>query len=335
MPTSEAPDPAEIAAAAKRLGGLRAWHTQLKNKVKKECQFASDSPSSTALKNLVALNSQIQNNDDNIEEMFVFCIAFAADEEDSKTFNGLFDSYTSEVANMRQTLLSQISRLEKYLKPAPAPTSTAAAAARPTGANATPTVRVLSDLKPDTLTKEATPEELNEWLEQFRSYYSMSKMSGFELKNQHAFLLSCLDKELKVFLRGELNDSTPVWGATNSCASLLLGKFESFYPKFTRRLHFFGYTQAKGQTFDNFYSVLKQKGAEAALSELKTEELYTFRLLTGCTDVKLREKLMDLKDPTLKDIIAEADRFENAKSNMKTLAGQTGQTTSVSAAVVQ
>ena len=44
---------------------------------------------------------------------------------------------------------------------------------------------------------------------------------------------------------------------------------------------------------------------------------------------------MDLKDPSLKDIIAEADRFENAKSNLKTLAGQTGQTSAAGAAAVQ
>ena len=138
-----------------------------------------------------------------------------------------------------------------------------------------------------------------------------------------------------MFLRGQLNIATPIWGASNSCESLLVEKFESFYPKFTRRLRFFGYSQAKGQTFDNFYAVLKQKGGEAALSDLKTEELYTFRLLTGCTDVKLREKLLDLKDPSLKDILTEADRFENAKSNLKTLVGQTGQSSAAGAAAVQ
>ena len=106
------------------------------------------------------------------------------------------------------------------------------------------------------------------------------------------------------------------------------------YPKFTRRLNFFGYAQSKGQTFDNFLAVLKQKGEQAALSELKTEELYVFRLLTGCTDTKLREKLLDLKDPSLKDIIEEADKFENAKLNLKTLVGQSGQTSAAGAAAV-
>ena len=172
-------------------------------------------------------------------------------------------------------------------------------------------------------------------MEQYRSYYSMSKMDQFRVPDQQAFLLSCLDKELKVFMRGEMNDATPIWGNTNSCSSLLRGKFDSFYPKFTRRLNFFGYAQSKGQTFDNFMAVLKQKGEQAALSELKTEELYVFRLLTGCTDIKLREKLLDLKDPSLKDIIEEADKYENAKLNLKTLVGQSGQTSAAGAAAVQ
>ena len=80
MPITATPTTAEIAAAAKRLGGLRAWHSQLVRKVKKLCQFASTSPNSTTLNNLYALDTQIQKNDDNIEEMFVFCIAFAVDD---------------------------------------------------------------------------------------------------------------------------------------------------------------------------------------------------------------------------------------------------------------
>ena len=231
MSVPGAPDPEEVASAAKRLGGLRAWHTQLRSKVTKECSFASASPSSTALSNLITLNNQIQKNDENIQEMFVFCIAFTDSTAESKTFNDLFNAYTLEVEKMREALLSHITSLEKFLKPpaAAAPTASASASTRPTTGN--PSFRIQTDLKPDILTKEATPEELNEWIEQFKSYYSMSKMDGFKVADQHAFFLACLDKELKVFLRGQLNNATPIWGASNSCQSLLIEKFESFYPK--------------------------------------------------------------------------------------------------------
>ena len=65
----------------------------------------SDSPSSTALKNIVALNTQIQTDDDNMEEMFVFWIAFAGTDAETKSFNDLFAAYTDEVQVKRQSLL--------------------------------------------------------------------------------------------------------------------------------------------------------------------------------------------------------------------------------------
>ena len=158
--------------------------------------------------------------------MFVFCIAFTDSTAESKTFNDLFDAYTLEVEKMREALLSHIASLEKFLRP-PTAAAPAAATARPTSSN--PSFRIQTDLKPNILTKEATPEELNEWIEQFGSYYSMSKMDSFKVADQHAFFLACLDKELKVFMRGQLNNATPIWGASNSCQSLLIEKFESFY----------------------------------------------------------------------------------------------------------
>ena len=45
--------------------------------------------------------------------------------------------------------------------------------------------------------------------------------------------------------------------------------------------------------------------------------------------------MLDLKDPSLKDIVEEADKFENAKLNLKTLVGQSGQTSSAGAAAIQ
>ena len=87
---------------------------------------------------------------------------------------------------MRETLLSTISRLETFLKPPTATTSTSVPTPQSTS---NPTVKIQSDLKPVILTKEANPEELNEWLEQYRSYYSMSKMEQFRVPDQQATLL--------------------------------------------------------------------------------------------------------------------------------------------------
>ena len=115
--------------------------------------------------------------------------------------------------------------------------------------------------------------------------------------DQQAYLFACLDGELKVYLRGRVSDATAIWGL-DGCVEMLEERFRQLYPKFTRRMAFFGYNQAKGQSFADYYAALRQKGDEAVLSGLQTDDLYVFWLIHGCSDEHLREKLTELKDPT-------------------------------------
>jgi hypothetical protein len=82
-------------------------------------------------------------------------------------------------------------------------------------------------------------------------------------------------------------------------------------------LDYFRYLQATGQSFADYVAKLRQKGNEADLADLSVDELYVFRILSGISDMKLKEKLLELKSPSLAALVAEATDFEVARRNLK------------------
>ena len=114
------------------------------------------------------------------------------------------------------------------------------------------TLKVIDSLKPSPLSHDASPVELNNWSEEFKAFYSASKLDQCTVPEQHASLYKCLDLELASLVRLAANSSTPMLGAIDSCFAVLQKKFDKTYPLYVRRLRFFRYAQNQGQRFDDF-----------------------------------------------------------------------------------
>ena len=188
--------------------------------------------------------------------------------------------------------------------------------APPPSHGAAGTYRVQTALQPDKLSREATPAEMRSWARRFKSFYSTSNLDRATLPDQQAFFLSYLDLDLETTVREEIDDSTTIFG-DDSCLAALERRFAVTYPLFTRRLDYFRYRQEVGQTFADFVAKLRQKGNEADLGSLTLDEIYVFRILSGLSDQKLKEKLLELKSPTLAKLIEEATDIEVARRNLK------------------
>jgi hypothetical protein len=150
----------------------------------------------------------------------------------------------------------------------------------------------------------------------FRAFYSTSNLSRAQLEDQQAFFLSYLDLDLETTIRESIDVMTAIFGDTDSCMEFLEQKFRVTYPLFTRRLDYFWYCQAPGQTFAEYVAKLRQKGNEADLAALSVDEMYVFRVLSGLSDNKMKEKLLELKSPSLAALIAEATDIEVARRNL-------------------
>ena len=76
-------------------------------------------------------------------------------------------------------------------------------------------VKIQSELKPFVLSKEHNPTEFNQWLSQFKAYFSASNMDKLSLSGQQAFFKRQLDSSLVSILDSKITSTTPVFDNAN------------------------------------------------------------------------------------------------------------------------
>ena len=201
-----------------------------------------------------------------------------------------------------------------------------------------PTWKVQKELLPDKLTRDSTPQEMTRWMKTLGSFFRISGLQAAPVVDQQAFFFRAVDLDLETTVRQDIDDATPVFTPdgtqVKSLCSVLQDRFRIQYPLFTRRLEYFRYSQAPGQTFGDFNANLRQKGDEAELETLKTDDLYVFRVICGTVDKKLRERFLKLKNPTLKDLEEEATVHEMCRRSVKACDNAQGGGKSSAAAAV-
>jgi hypothetical protein len=310
-------DAAAVAAAAAVVLGIKnkirahkGHFTRVCTKAQKLIPFAVANPSAESAKDLTELIAALRRHYDVICEGYLELAEDLALEAEAKSKLDEVDAFYFDYNQKLQIALAQVR------KPA-APPLVAAPAPR-----AGTSYKVQTALQPDKLTREATPAEMRLWVRRFRSFYSTSNLERAALEDQQAFFLSYLDAELDTTIREEINDATPVYGDVDSCMAVLEDRFAVTYPVFTRRLDYFRYVQASGQSFSDYVAKLRQKGNEADLASLTLDEIYIFRIMSGLVDAKLKEKLLELKSPTLAALITEAADYEVARRNLKASTGE-------------
>lgn len=170
--------------------------------------------------------------------------------------------------------------------------------------------KVQSDLKPFILTDAHTPLEMRDWLSTFQAYHLASGMGSISVQEQQAFFLARIEKTLLNALRREITPSTSIEG----CYRLVEQRFIRLYPLFGRRLEYFR-TERKGLTMRDFYVKLTRIGDEAELHEMSVDDLHKFQMIyKSRDDGPLFTKLMELRDPSLEDVLAAATAIEEAKA---------------------
>ena len=113
---------------------------------------------------------------------------------------------------------------------------------------------LVTELKPETLSHDASAGDLYIWLKKIEAYYLASCMQNALTAVQHAYLLNCLEGELSLQLDGCITAQTSVLGP-NSCATKLSDIFKKKYPLLLRRKNFFQMSQQAGQ---DQYAFLEQ-----------------------------------------------------------------------------
>ena len=241
-------------------------------------------------------------------------------------FEGFLDLCTNRMAQIRasiaQAVQQRIDQLshEQDLRlgiaqsqaAALAPTVVAGASATGTPVKSS-TMKPISDLKPAKLNRDATPLELNNWIRAYTAYAAASNFEVTSLEIQRGFVYACLEDDLQEYVSSKADDTTGVLG-DDGIICIIKKRFDVKYPLFTKRLQYFNYEQRKEQSYSEFRAQLQQLHQEANIKDLGPEEILSFRVFCGLSDVKLREKILELDDPTIDEIDAEALKYETSRA---------------------
>ena len=174
-------------------------------------------------------------------------------------------------------------------------------------------IKLVAELKPDSLSHDSSAAELRIWMKKFEAYYVESNMSNSRIKIQHAYLMCCMDKQLSLQLDGMIEAQTPVLGQ-NSCMSRLTDIFKKKYPLLLRRRQFFQLQQQPGQDEREFMELLKAAASEADIEGMSVQDAICLVCVTGLKDNRLREKLSELEEPSLPSFDALVDAYMHARA---------------------
>jgi hypothetical protein len=187
-------------------------------------------------------------------------------------------------------------------------------------------MRVRTDLKPNTLSADATPVEFTTWKEDFTTYFEASKLVKGTPREQQQALLTFLDEELRRTITQNAERTREVFQSQlldeygnerediDSCMNILNAHFESQSPINMRRLEFSKMQQKKGQTLTQYANSLRGMWMECAFDEFDPHEWLLTILANGCRNGRYKEKIREMKNRTWKDIKIAIKQWE-ADSN--------------------
>ena len=178
--------------------------------------------------------------------------------------------------------------------------------------------KVDESLRPDKLTIEHTPADMDMWIREFRTYYDSGQMNLKSINEQRGYLSRCLDDNLKKVLLRQVLPDTMIWGQ-NGCIETLKHEFTRIYPIFARRKAFFTMQPERGENFRDFRMRLRDVADTADLEKLTVNDLFLYKYHTTVNDEALKQALITMAGKPLALIDAYIDAFyESERGQMLT-----------------
>ncbi len=188
--------------------------------------------------------------------------------------------------------------------------------------------KTVEALKPPTLSKAATPTEVTAFCLRFRSYYLASQFRMASPEEQQAYFLACIDENLFASMTKRLVQRPGTLACSDdpeeiTCLTILREECLARHPLPERRLTFFRSAQTSGQDFISWATDLEALADEAEMHNITRDGIMVMRLLTGTCDDRLREKLLEVQEPTQHKLLVAAQLHLASRINLKTMNNET------------
>ena len=261
----ELPNACSVAEALRKHSGHKAWFTRYKNKVSKSQPLLAKAYDCTT-NEIVTENIRKAENE-------VGAIGMISEFLVQKKYKKAKD-HLHEVEELEVEVSASRDRYTTNIevRAAAANTPAPSAARRPPSAADSNSVKLVTQLKPDTLSRDASAGELCIWCRKYEAYYQASNMQLARNQVQQAYLLNCLDSELYLRLTSAIAATMPVLGAGASCLTMLANIFCQKYPLLLRRKKFFVMEQQSGQDEQAFLESIKAAAGEADIQGMALED---------------------------------------------------------------
>ena len=174
-------------------------------------------------------------------------------------------------------------------------------------------------LKPEKLNFDDNLGALRRWKQRYTSFHQSSNFRLLPITDQQAFLIACIDDDIANRIIRVVTETTPVLpnAAGNPCClDVIDGLFREKNPVLLRRAQMLGYKQQDGQDGINWREELRNIADDADVDEMTTADLFCVLYVTGVKDNALREKLLEIQDPSIEKFDRTVDAFDQAKTQM-------------------
>ena len=192
-------------------------------------------------------------------------------------------------------------------------------------------VKIRVDLKPETLTNDATPVEFRIWTKEFKVFFRSNNLwKGQRIEQQQA-LIKLIDSVLAAKLRGKIYDHTPVFteaaaahnmageavpmGARpqgTSCFAILETHFQVSNPLFKRRSQLLKLKPSQGEQITSYMTRLKETLGECDLHNIAHKDVILLIATMHCNKEELRKDIKRYRNPTWLAVEQLAENYERS-----------------------
>ena len=183
---------------------------------------------------------------------------------------------------------------------------------------ASPTTKTIDNtLKPDVLTLEFQPCEFRKWKDSMEEFFIANGLMKRDPRVQNGFVKICLNAEILELISASITE-VDAFG-TGGIVQLVSATYNQKHTDTSKKLALFLCKPKPGEKPVSFVARLKQMFQEADLSKMSTDEYQRFFLIAGISNSSLRNKLLEVVDPTFDKLVEKINTWTATQETSKAI----------------
>ncbi|TRY76228.1 hypothetical protein TCAL_14734 [Tigriopus californicus] len=168
------------------------------------------------------------------------------------------------------------------------------------------------EVKVPVLSLDNNPAKLRSWLLKMQSFFKTNNLSSYTTLDHQTYVRQFIDVELENMIAPQVSMTTEIFGV-GGMLELIEGEFRQRYPMQARRVEYFAITWKSGDSYSKHLAKIESLAKEADLVNMSINQIQAFGLVSSVyADEKLKRKLLELENPSLKTVKQKILAYEKA-----------------------